>query len=82
MKPDNNHLHNHINSFLLSLGFRKHLSNSITGLGIATFTTSIPIYLYFTGVSVNSDIWMKVFILKFLLLIIMYVHFEKKFYKL
>ncbi len=79
LKPDNNHLHNHINSFLLSLGYSKHLSNSMTGLGIAFSTTVIPIYLFFSGVPVNSDVWLEVFIVKFLLLLTIYIYFEKKF---
>ena len=33
----------------------------MTGLGIAFCTTILPIYLYFDGISINSDIWRILF---------------------
>ena len=46
MAPDNNHLHNYLNKFVLDFGFTSHTSNSITGLGIGVSTSILPIILY------------------------------------
>ena len=78
MKPDNNHFHNHINTFILSLGFSKHASNSITGLGIAIITSILPVILYFFGVSLNSDMWSIFFLFQLITLSLIYIFFEKK----
>ncbi len=79
MSPDNNHLHNHINTFLLSFALSKHLSNSITGIGIAFSTTIIPMILFFSGVPINSDLWKILFLIELISLSLIYLLFEKKF---
>jgi UDP-N-acetylmuramyl pentapeptide phosphotransferase/UDP-N-acetylglucosamine-1-phosphate transferase len=79
MKPDNNHLHNHINTFILGLGFSKHTSNSITGLGIALTSSIIPIILYFSGTSLDSNMWRIFFLIQLITLSLIYIFFEKKF---
>lgn len=78
MTPDNNHLHNHLNAILLDSGFSKHISNSMTGVGIAFCTTIVPIYLYFDGISINSDIWRILFLFQIIALSFIYIIFKKK----
>ena len=78
LTPDNDHLHNYLHSLIVTNGFKKHISNSITGLGIALFTTIIPVILYFTGISVNSELWKTLFLIKFTTLTFIYILFEKK----
>ena len=78
MTPDNNHLHNHLNAIILDFGFSKHISNSMTGVGIAFFTTIVPIYLYFYGISINSDIWRILFLFQLIVLSFIYIIFKKK----
>jgi len=79
MNPDNNHLHNHINTFLISKGLSKHIANSLTGLGLAVITISAPLVLYFSGFSIESEYWRVVFILQILSLFCIYIFFEKRF---
>ena len=79
MNPDNNHLHNLINTFLCSKGLPKHIANSLTGLGLAIITISAPLTLYFTGFSIESEYWRTVFIMQILFLSLIYIFFEKKF---
>ena len=79
MNPDNNHLHNLINTFLRSKGLPKHIANSLTGLGLAIITISAPLTLYFTGFSIESEYWRTVFIMQILFLSLIYIFFEKKF---
>ena len=79
MNPDNNHLHNLINTFLRSKGLSKHIANSFTGLGLAIITISAPLALYFSGFSIESEYWRVVFILQILFLLFTYIFFEKKF---
>lgn len=79
MNPDNNHLHNLINTFFLSSGLSKHAANSLTGLGLAVITISPPLSLYFSGFSMESVYWRIVFILQILFLSFTYIFFEKKF---
>ena len=78
LTPDNDHLHNYVHSLIVTNGFKKHISNSITGLGIALFTTIIPVTLYFTGISINSELWKTLFLIKFTTLTFIYILFEKK----
>ena len=78
MSPDNNHLHNHLNAMLLDSGFSKHISNSMTGVGIAFCTSIVPIYLYFNGISINSDIWRILFLFQLIALSFVYIIFKKK----
>ncbi len=77
MNPDNNHLHNLINTFLLSKGLSKHIANSFTGLGLAIITISAPLSLYFSGFSIESEHWKVVFILQVLFLSLTYIFLKK-----
>lgn len=77
LSPDNDHLHNYVNTLLLTNGFKKHISNSITGLGIAFLTTIIPVTLYFSGVSINSELWKMLFLIELIMLTFIYILFEK-----
>ncbi len=77
LTPDNNHLHNYLNSLFLNFGLTKHISNSITGLGIAFSTSIIPVMLFFSGVSINSELWKLLFFVEFLALSFIYILFEK-----
>lgn len=79
MSPDNNHLHNHLNAIILDCGFSKHISNSMTGVGIAFSTSIVPIFLYFNGISINSDLWRILFLFQIIALSIFYIILKKKF---
>lgn len=78
MTPDNNHLHNHFNAIMINYGLSKHLANSFTGVSIAFCTSVAPIYLYFEGISINSDIWRILFLSQIIALSIIYIVFKKK----
>ena len=77
MTPDNNHLHNHLNAIILNSGFSRHISNSMTGVGIAFCTSIVPIYLYFNGISMNSDIWRILFLFQIMALSFIYIILKK-----
>lgn len=76
--PDNNHLHNLVNQYVLTFEISKHSANSITGLSIATLSTLPPVCLYFFGISITSDLWMTIFGFQFFYLTLIYIIFEKK----
>ena len=77
--PDNNHLHNLINQYMLTFKISKHSANSITGLSIAILSTLPPVFLYFFGISITSDFWATIFGFQFFYLTLIYIFFEKKF---
>tara|TARA_Y100000768_G_scaffold387082_1_gene377199 strand:- start:1004 stop:2131 length:1128 start_codon:yes stop_codon:yes gene_type:complete len=77
INPDNNHLHNHINRYILSFKFSKHTANSLTGLSIGVLTSFIPLSLYFSGLSVMSNYWKLILCLQILCLSVIYIYFEK-----
>ena len=70
---------NHLNAILLDCGFSKHISNSMTGVGIAFSTSIVPIFLYFNGISINSDLWRILFLFQIIALSIFYIILKKKF---
>lgn len=78
MSPDNNHLHNYINEYIVKFDISKHISNSFTGIGIALSTSGIPVFIYFFGTPMQSNIWQKIFALQLLSLSLIYLFFEKK----
>ncbi len=76
--PDNNHLHNLVNQFMMTFKISQHSANSITGLSIAIFSTLPPLCLYFFGISITSDLWVTIFGFQFLCLTFIYIIFAKK----
>lgn len=78
MSPDNNHLHNYINEYIINFDISKHISNSFTGIGIAVTTSGIPVLIYFFGSSIQSNIWQIIFAIQLLSLSLIYMFFEKK----
>ena len=79
MGPDNYHLHNYINDYLLSVGFTKHLANSITGIGIAVSSSLAPLLLFF-NCAISS--WIYLFVLELICLSTIYFLFYKKIIKI
>ena len=77
--PDNNHLHNLINQYMLTFKISKHNANSLTGLSIAILSSLPPVCLYFFGISEISDLWITIFSFQFFYLTLIYIIFEKKF---
>ena len=77
MSPDNNHLHNYLNDYFLSLGLTANKSNSLTGLLLAILTSGLPIYLFMTGLKPIDDTWLFLFIFEYLSLCIIYLLFSK-----
>jgi len=75
--PDNHHLHNHINDYLLKNGFKENFSNSLTGLGLAFINSVLPLSLYFSGIPMQSQLWKVIFTLQLIILIIIYNFFTK-----
>ena len=69
MSPDNYHLHNYVNSYLLRFKFSKHMANSMTGLGIAVIS-SVPLILYFNDI---VSTWLYFFMFEFFLLCLFYL---------
>ena len=78
MRPDNNHLHNYVNEYIVNIGISKHVSNSFTGIGIALSTSGIPLFVYFYGTPMQSNIWQIIFALQITSLSLVYLFFEKK----
>ncbi len=77
MKPDNNHLHNYLNEYILKYRLSQNTANSLTGLTIGFTTTIAPITLYFSGFAINSNIWIILFLVQFSLLSLIYIFFKK-----
>jgi UDP-GlcNAc:undecaprenyl-phosphate/decaprenyl-phosphate GlcNAc-1-phosphate transferase len=76
--PDNNHYHNYIFSQLLRRNINNHIANSITGVGIAFFSSFPPLYLHLRGISTSSVFWVYFFIFQLLVLTISYIFLGKK----
>ena len=76
--PDNNHLHNYMNQYLLTFKISRHLANSLTGVSIAILSTLLPVGMYFYGISIMSDLWIIVFSFQFFYLVLIYIFFKKK----
>ena len=77
MSADNNHLHNKVNHYFLSTGLNPHQANSMTGVFLSFVSTSLPTYLFYTGVSLKDDLWVGLFIFEFLLLCSIYLLLTK-----
>tara|TARA_B110000444_G_C18771561_1_gene562810 strand:+ start:212 stop:1291 length:1080 start_codon:yes stop_codon:yes gene_type:complete len=76
MSPDNYHLHNYMYNFLLSFGFKKHITNSFTGLIIAVLTSGPPLLLFFSDIIFD---WLCLFLIEISVLSIIYIYFTKKY---
>ena len=77
MSPDNNHLHNKLNYYFLSNGFKPHQSNSMTGIFLAFISSALPTYLFISGVSYLNNLWFGLFIFEFLVLSSIYLLLSK-----
>ena len=62
MSPDNLHLHNYLNSYYLSLGFRSHIANSLTGITIAISTSIFALFSFFILERRDSGFWSYLFL--------------------
>tara|TARA_B000000475_G_C15964907_1_gene434589 strand:+ start:135 stop:1226 length:1092 start_codon:yes stop_codon:yes gene_type:complete len=78
LSPDNLHLHNFINNYLIKKGFKNNVSNSGTGLGIAFISSIIPLSLYFSGTNLHSELWEVIFIIQIIFLTAIYIFLQKK----
>ncbi len=78
--PDNEHLHNYINTYILSFGIDRHTSNSFTGVAIALFTSGIPLIIFFSGVSPKSSIWLIIFSIQIIILVFLFLFFANRKY--
>ncbi|MBR50881.1 MAG: hypothetical protein CMD58_00005 [Gammaproteobacteria bacterium] len=78
--PDNEHLHNYINTYILSFGIDRHTSNSLTGVAIALFTSGIPLIIFFSGVSPKSSIWLIIFSIQIIILVFLFLFFASQKY--
>ena len=77
MSPDNNHLHNYLHNYFISVGLNSHNSNSLTGLLLASLTSILPLYLLIGGIKPNDNIWLLLFIFEFLFLCLIYLILNK-----
>ena len=77
MSPDNNHLHNLVNQYFLSLGISMHKSNSITGLGLALITSGPPLCMLFLKVQPTDNLWFYLLFFQLLYLSIIYMFLGK-----
>ena len=77
MSPDNNHLHNKLNNYLLLNGYSSHQSNSMTGVFLAFISSVLPTFLFISGVSYLNDLWLGLFIFEFLVLSSIYLLLSK-----
>lgn len=78
MSPDNDHLHNYFNDYLLSFGFKKHTTNSMTGLGLSLITSGPPLIIYFSNIETSDYFWVYFFLIQINLLVFIYLYCLKK----
>lgn len=78
MSPDNHHFHNYINDYLLSFGFTRHVTNSMTGLGLALITSGPPLTLFFSDQDTSGHFWLYCFVLQIISLLFIYLYCLKK----
>ena len=76
--PDNDHLHNYINNYLISLGLTKRLANSLTGIGLALITSGPPLLLFFSDTNTSDDFWLHLFGMQIVYLLFISLYFLKK----
>ena len=74
MSPDNYHLHNYINDYLMELLGSKHSANSVTGLSIS-IATSMPALLVFFKYDNNISVYL--FLIEMCLLSMIYLFLKK-----
>ena len=77
MSPDNNHLHNYLHDYFISVGLNSHNSNSLTGLILASFTSILPLYLFIRGINQNDNKWLPLFKCEILFLCQIYLILNK-----
>lgn len=77
MSPDNNHLHNLVNHYLLSWGFSMHKSNSITGLGLALISSGPPLFMIYLKVQPTDNLWFYLLVFQLLCLSTIYMFLGK-----
>lgn len=70
--PDNNHFHNYVNKWILSMGYSRHKANSLTGIGIACLTSGPPFLIFMNNETPASDLWLYVFMIEILILFLLY----------
>ena len=71
--PDNNHFHNYVNKYFLSMGYTGHNANSLTGISIACMTSGLPFFIFINNEAPNSDLWLYIFIIEMLILSLLYL---------
>ena len=63
--PDNDHLHNRINTFFKRVFRSKNMANSATGLSIALGSSGLVLFIYLADyVPLTSNLWLWVFALQ------------------
>jgi len=63
--PDNDHLHNLINTFFNGVFRSKNMANSATGLSIALGSSGLVLFIYLADyISLSSNLWLWVFALQ------------------
>ena len=70
--PDNNHFHNYVNQWILSMGYSGHKANSLTGIGVACLTSGPPFLIFMNNETPTSDLWLYVFMIEILILSLLY----------
>ena len=71
--PDNNHFHNYVNKWFLSMGYTDHKANSLTGIGIACLTSGPPFLIFMNNETPTSDLWLYIFMIEILILSLLYL---------
>jgi len=63
--PDNDHLHNRINTFFKGIFRSKNMANSATGLSIALGSSGLVLFIYLADyIPLTSNLWLWVFALQ------------------
>ena len=63
--PDNDHLHNRINTFFKRVFGSKNMANSATGLSIALGSSGLVLFIYLADyIPLTSNLWLWVFALQ------------------
>jgi len=80
--PDNDHLHNYINNFILKSGLDQHTSNSVTGVSIALMSSGPALILFLIGVPPLSNNWLILFLIQIIFFALIFIlFFNQKYYK-
>jgi len=63
--PDNDHLHNRVNTFFKGIFRSKNMANSATGLSIALGSSGLVLFIYLADyIPLTSNLWLWVFALQ------------------